>query len=158
MKDLATVIIISLVLSFGLVIIHIIMTPLLSGIANSDVISQNNMSVQALQNTQSNAINRLDYVFLVIFIGLFIVCLIVSYFISGIPLFTFIYFIILIFMCMTSAIFSYIWTKFEIAPELTLTIQNNFPITNYIMENFLVFTIILGFLSMIVMYAKPQQI
>jgi hypothetical protein len=157
MRDLATIVVITIILAFGLVIIYTVFTPLLSGMINNPVMQQNNQSIAALQSTQTNAIDRLDYVFLFIFIGLFLVCLITSWFIAAIPLFVFIYFILLTFLCAISAIMSFVWYNFQLAPELTSTITLHFPITNYIMENFLVFTIILGFLSMIVMYAKPQQ-
>ena len=120
---------------------------------NNTVINSSAASVTAFQNSKTLT-ERLDYVSLVLLIGFILAIIITGWFVGGNQLFAFIYFIVLILLIVTSAILSYVWNQVSTKAmfEATLT---KFPIADYILSNFPIFITLIGFIGMLVMFAKP---
>lgn len=99
---------------------------------------------------------RMDYVIFGLFIALILGLIITSWFVAGHPIFTFIYALVLIIIVAISSIFSYVWEQ-----ALTTVIgasASSFPITNHLISNIALYMTIVGFVSIIIMFAKPQLV
>jgi len=113
-------------------------------------------AVRALEGTQ-RTILRFDYVVFGVFIGLTLSLIITGWFVAGNPIFSFIYFLVIVFAVAISAILSNVWQ--EMTSQVTLnTLLYSFPISNQLMVHLPLYTTIIGFIGLIVMFAKPNLV
>jgi hypothetical protein len=119
-------------------------------------INESSGAVRALEGTQ-RTILRFDYVVFGVFIGLAFALIITGWFVAGNPIFSFVYFLVIVFGVAVSAVLSNVWQ--QMTGQATLnTILYTFPITNQLMVHLPLYTTILGFLGLIVMFAKPNLV
>lgn len=120
-----------------------------------DEVNQSNATINALEDGRTIS-NRLDYVLFAVFIGLILAIIISGWFVGGNAIFMFIYFIFLVIAVSVSAVLSYVWEDIPSrATVLASTITGNFPITNHILVNLPMYITVIGFIGVIVMFAKP---
>jgi hypothetical protein len=92
-----------------------------------------------------------DFVFVGIFFAFTISLIIMGYFVSAYPIFVIIYIIGLVVIGLVSALLNYIWDN--IAQSTTfLPYLAYIPVTNFMMRHLTMFTIIIGFIGLMVMY------
>ena len=111
-------------------------------------------AVTALEETYELT-NRLDYVLFVLLIGFSLAIIVGGWFSGGHPMMSFIYFVALVLMVAVSAVFSFVWVKISENIILATTVDS-FPIINLILTNFPTYIAILGFVGMLVMFARPS--
>lgn len=157
MRDIAVIGVMTFIIAIFFVIIATTFTPIFSAFQNNTVVANNTLAVASFQSGQTNIINRLDYVLLILFICFVIFSLVISYFISAYPIAVFFYYLALIIISVVTAVLSYVWHNMKDTPTILSTIQTQFPITNHILTNFVLYMAVVGFLSVIAMYAKPQE-
>lgn len=116
-------------------------------------INQSSAAVEALEGSQRVA-GRMDYVIFGLFIGLVLALLISGWFIGGNPIFMAIYFIVVVIAVVFSTVLSNVWETTSQASIFGTTI-NSFPITNNLLTNLPIYIAVIGFLGMVVMFAKP---
>ena len=122
---------------------------------NNTVINTSQSSVNAFTETK-NLQARYDYVIFGLFIGFTLAIIIGSWFVPANPIFAFIYFLGLIIFIVLGLVFSYVWNILINKPIFS-NVVNYFPITNFLLDHFGIYVTVVGFLAMIVMFAKPQQ-
>ena len=120
------------------------------------VVNSTNQTVTVL-TAHKATINRLDYIFFTLFIGLMLSIIIASFFIPANSIFAFIYFIALVVIVLTSSVLRYTWEKITENGYFNTIATVNLPITNNIMSNLPIYITIVGFVAMVLLYAKPQQ-
>ncbi len=112
-------------------------------------------AVEALDAT-ADLTDRFDYVVFVLLVGLSLAIIITGYLVPAHPIFAFIYFIALVILVAVSAIFSFAWETFSTKAIFVSTVDQ-LPIIDLIMTNFPVYITIIGFIGMMVMFAKPRS-
>lgn len=117
------------------------------------VINDSAATREVIQSSD-NIRDRLDYVIFAVFIGLILALLISGWFVGGNPLFMAIYFIIIVIGIAASAVLANVWETTSTSSVFGTTVAS-FPITNNILLNLPIYTAVIGFLGMIVMFAKP---
>ena len=158
MRDVLTIGILAFVISVIFLLLYSMLNPMFTALSAVPEVNASSLASASIKAGQTNLLDRFDYMVLFIFLGFVIAALITSWFIAGIPLFMFIYFLFLVIIGVVMSVLSYTWTKIATAtPTFISIVATKMPITDHLMENFLLYMIALGFLSMIVMYAKPQQ-
>ena len=110
-------------------------------------------TVDAFESTKTLT-NRLDYIVLAVFIGLILALIISSWFIGGNPIFMFIYALIVIIGVILSAVLANAWETYSTTPALASTITS-FPITNHLLSYLPIYAAVIGFIGIVVMFAKP---
>lgn len=123
---------------------------------NSSQINTTNATVTAL-TAHKATIDRLDYIFFVLFIALMLAIIISSFFIPANSIFAFVYFISLVVIVLTSSILRYTFEKITENGYFNTIATVNLPITNHLMSNLPLYITIVGFVAMVLLYAKPQQ-
>lgn len=118
-------------------------------------INSTETAVSAIRASQAQT-ERFDYVFFAIFIGLCLGMLITSWFIAGNPIFMFIYFLIWLIGVITSSVFAYVWDTISTMTVFNTSISH-FPMTNHILTNLPVYITIIGFIGIVIMFAKPNE-
>lgn len=157
MRDVAVIGVMTFVIAVFFVVIAVTITPLFTAMQDTAEDMNNTLAVSVYESGQEKLINNLDYVFMVLFITFVILALVISYFISAFPIVIFFYYLALIIISIAVSVLSYVWHNFESNGALMTTIQTSFPIANHIMNNFVLYMVVIGFLSIIAMYAKPSQ-
>lgn len=117
-----------------------------------------NNSVDAsdvIRNTD-NAINSMDYIFLAFFIAFCIGVMIFGYNVGGTPIIAPIYFFILIIFAFIGVLLQLAWADIGGSASLIAT-TSDLPITNFILTHLGYFTVVIGLLGIISMYAKPPD-
>ena|SRR3990167_2612922 len=120
---------------------------------NNTNINSSDTSVQAFQDSKTLT-ERLDYVAVVLLFGLTLAIIITGWFVGGNQLFAFIYFIVLVILIAVSAVFSYVWNQVSTKAMFAVTLTK-FPVSDFILQNFPMFITVIGFIGMMVMFAKP---
>lgn len=152
-RDVLFVGVILLTLAVGFFLINFTMTTVVNDLVATPVINATNASVTAFETVKTVA-NRLDYILFAMFIGLVIGIVITAWFIGGHPIFMFAYFIIGTIAVVLAALFANVW--YDISNMVVFgTTLTNFPITNHLLTNLPIYIAIVGFLGMVVMFAKP---
>lgn len=144
--------------TFSIVFIICVFTynQIATGMQNNTIIQSSNATMTVLDAGKAT-INKLDYIFFILFIGLMLSIIIASFFIPANSIFTFIYFIALVVIVATSAILSNVFEKITANGYFNAIATTNLPITNYLMNNLPMYVTIVGFIAMVLLYAKPQQ-
>ena len=105
-----------------------------------------------------NKVNdMLDYVILILIIGMMLVMLIIGYFIDTHSIFLPIYIIGLLVAVIFAIILQGVWDGFAHSATFNTIATINMPITNSIMNNLAIWMTIIGCLSMIVTFAKNRE-
>jgi hypothetical protein len=122
-------------------------------------VNESRGAVQALEGTQKTIL-RFDYVVFGIFIGLCLALIITGWFVAGNPIFTFIYILVIVFGVAISAVLSNVWVQMtsSIDAVTSPSLLASFPISNQLMINLPLYSAIIGFLGLIVMFAKPNLV
>lgn len=125
--------------------------------ANNTIVNQSSPeAINAVQNVENTFNNRMDWVGFTLLIGLTLAIIITGWLVSGNAIFTFIYFIVLVILVVSSAIISFTWERFTDTSALT-TAVNNFPVLDFLLSNLPMYIAIVGFIGMVVTFAKPTQ-
>lgn len=144
-----------LIFTFGIgfFIIFFMTTQVTTQILLIPTINESSAAVEVF-NAQSKVTAKLDYVIFGLFIGLVLGLIISGWFVGGNPIFMAIYFLIIVISVAASAILSNVWETTTTASIFGSTIVN-FPITNNLLLNLPLYLGVIGFLGMVVMFAKP---
>lgn len=140
-------------LAIGFFILHYVAGVAVDSITSHPEVNESPDAVAGFE--ASNTVTaRLDYIILIVFMGLMLGIMITGWFVGGHPIFMFIYFIVLTIGVVLSAVFSNVWEDITQRPDFGTTILS-FPLTNHLMTYLPVYIAILGIAGIIVMFARP---
>lgn len=125
--------------------------------ANNTLVNSSPAAVESVQVVAELTDSRFDYISFIMLIGLTLAIIITGWMVAGNPIFSFIYFIALIVFVVVSSILSFVWQRFTEKAIFTATLLN-FPITNFIMLHLPTYIAIIGFIGMVVIFAKPRDV
>lgn len=140
-------------LGIGLFVMFKITGDVITNMVNVPIIANDTTVVQVLNNTLALR-NRFDYIVFGLFIGLVLAVMITGWFVAGSPLFMFLYFLGIIISVILSAILANVWET-TTAMAVFGTSLASFPITNHIILQLPIYSGIVGFVGLVVMFAKP---
>lgn len=130
-----------------------VMVDVVTKMSAMTVFNESQPALDALQGS-IDVTDRMDYVVFGTFMGLILGILVTGWFIAGNPIFSFVYFLVSVIGVVIAAIFANAW---ETATQMAIfgnTIAA-FPLTNNIILNLPIYTAIVAFLGMVVIFAKP---
>lgn len=99
-------------------------------------------------------LNYSDYMYFAVFVGFVLFIIISGWFIGGHPIFTIFYLIFIVASVIIGAVLSNTWETVTSEPAFGTTL-NSFPLTNHIMTNLPLYLAIMGFLAVVIVFAKP---
>jgi hypothetical protein len=141
------------VFAIGFFTVFFISTQVTNQMLSIPAINSSASTVEVLQS-QQKVTSKMDYVIFGLFIGLTLALIISGWFVGGHPIFMAIYFIVIIIATAMSAVLANVWETASTASIFGSTVAS-FPISNNLLTNLPIYTVIIGFLGMIVMFAKP---
>jgi hypothetical protein len=115
--------------------------------------NQSEPASQAIQGS-IKVTSQMDYVVFGLFIGLVLGLIITSWYIAGNAIFMGVYFLVVIINVVVSVILTNVWESTTQASIFGATIAS-FPITNQLMSNMPIYMLVVGFIGVVVMFAKP---
>ena len=138
--------------AIGLFAIYAAVNPVITSMQHS-AINESDTAVEVLEGTRT-MLGKLDYLVMGVFIALILSLIITSWFIGGNPLFMFIYFIVIVLAVIVSAILSNVWETVSGASVFGTTL-GSFPLSNHLMLLLPYYIGVIGFIGIVVMFAKP---
>jgi len=115
----------------------------------------NDTNSQAQFTAMKNTSYKYDWIFFGFFIGLVLSLIITSWFVAGNPIFIVLYFLGIFMFDIVAIIFANIWEGLSSYPVFASYLAH-LPITNFIMLRLPIFIAVVGFLGVVVMFAKPR--
>lgn len=152
-RDIVFIAVILFMFAIGFFVVYNITYTVTNSMMGISVINSSASAVKALQGSQKVA-DRMDYVIFGLLIGLILALIITGWFIGGNPIFMVIYFLVVIITVVFSTVLSNTWETTTQSSIFGNTVTH-FPITNNIMSNLPVYMAVIGFLGIVVMFAKP---
>lgn len=141
-------------LGIGFFVAHFAINTAVDGMLGQSAINaSSNETISVLQSTKSLT-NKFDYVFAGFFIALSLGVLITGWFIGGQPIFMVVYFLLNVLAVLLSGILSSFWSSFSQASVFGTTVTL-FPMANQILSNLQIYVVVIAFIGIIVMFAKP---
>jgi len=152
-KDVILIGVIVFMFAISFFIVYSISNTVITTMLGISAINESEAAVEALQGSQA-VTGRMDYVVFGVFIGLVLALIISGWFIAGNPIFMVIYFLVVVMGVVLSTVMSNVWETVSQASIFGTTVTA-FPITNNLMMNLPLYLAVIGFLGIIVMFAKP---
>ena len=123
---------------------------------NTTAINSSNVTVTVMQESRELT-ERFDYVIFMLLIGFSLGIIITGWLVGGHPLFTIVYFLVLVVLVAVSAILSFVWNKVSTQAIFGNLVNDTFPITDFILANFPTYIAIIGFIGMFALFAKASS-
>ena len=153
-QDVVFAMVMVFVFGLGFFIIHYGMTTTVTQITSHPVINASNQSVESFNAITTKVTSRLDYLIFGLMMAFMLGFIIVGFYVGGVPIFMFIYFLVTAVGVAISALLANVWESVSTASVFGTTL-NAFPITNHIILHFPIYVSIMGFIGIVAMFAKP---
>ena len=153
-RDVLLIGVLVFVLALGFFVIKFTADTVIAKMVSIPQINQSADTVKSLQGITTGVTNKLDMVVFGVFIGLVIALIITGWFVGGIPIFAFIYSLIVIMGVIFSTVLANVWQTITAKAVFGATLSS-FPISNHILNYLPLYTAVIGFIGLVVMFAKP---
>jgi len=153
-RDVLFIAVIIFGLAISFFVIHYMMADTVERMINIPAINQSSSAVTALEGINV-VTNRLDYVIFGVFLALVLGLIITSWFIGGNPIFMFVYFIVIVVTVVISTVLANTWEMVSQMSTFGTATFNAFPLTNNLMLYLPIYISVIGFIGVVVMFAKP---
>lgn len=153
-RDIILIGIVMIALGFGFLATHKIFNDTYTKLIGTAGFNQSEKAVEVVQGSLA-VTERMDYVVFGVFIAMVLAILISGWFIAGHPIFSFVYFLLVVIGVVTSAILANTWETASQSSVFGASLTS-FPITNNILLNLPIYVSIIGFLGLVIVFAKPQ--
>jgi len=157
-RDVLFIAVIIFGLAISFFVINYMMGETVERMVTIPAINESSSAVSALEGITTMT-GRLDYVIFGVFLAMVLGLIITSWFIGGNPIFMFIYFIIVVITVVISTILANVWEEISqgaiAATIFGTSTLDAFPLTNNIMLYLPIYISIIGFIGIVVMFAKP---
>ena len=152
-QDVALIIVLLFSLAIVALVGKVAFSEFNSRMGNITVVNSSQVTLDALDDGY-NVTNKYDYVMFTIFMGLLIALIITGWLVGGNPLFTFVYFIAIVIITILAIVLSYVWNRVSTNTIFTTALAE-MPITDFMISNIHIITPVIGFIGLLVMFAKP---
>lgn len=152
-KDVILTGILVFIFAMGFFVVFFVSNQVTTKMMGIAAINESQAAVDALQGSQAVS-QKMDYVVFGVFIGLILALIITSWYIGANPIFMFIYFLVIVLGVTFSTVLSNVWETVTQSSIFGTTV-NYFPLSNNILTNLPLYTAVIGFLGLVVMFAKP---
>ncbi len=140
---------------FSIVVVHLIISTLLTNIAANDMIAANSDAIEVINRGQQ-IYNRLDIISVSFLIAVTLGVVISSWVFAASPIFIIGYIVAGIIAIISSVFASNFWEDLTAVSQFTTTMAV-FPIANLLMLNLPTYIAILWFLGFVISFAKPKE-
>lgn len=124
---------------------------------NTTAVNETPNAISVVEDVGDHLDSRLDWIVFIFLVGGTLAIIITAWLVGGHAILTWIYFIMLVILVAVSSVFSHVWGVFSTKTIFGTLATTNFPITNFILNNFPMYIAIVGFLGMIIIFAKPTD-
>ena len=156
-RDVILIGVIIFAFAISVFIVHNMMGQVVTKIVANDVVNSSEEAVEAFGSITTKITPRFDYMVFGLFIGLILALIITGFMVGGHPIFMAIYFIFVVISVVLATVFNFVWESVTNASIFGATI-NSFTYTNNILTNLPIYMAIVGFIGIVVMFAKSYMV
>ena len=153
MRDVILVAVVLFTFGMAFFVINFVGNTMNTNLVAVATINESDAAVNAF-GSMADTVDRLDYVLFALFLGLVLALIVTAWFVGGYPIFMFIYFLVIVVGVVISAVLANVWESVTSEVVFGATIAN-FPITNNLISNLPIYVAVVGFIGIVVMFAKP---
>lgn len=154
-RDVMLIGIILFALSTGVLVIYFASQQVISQMVMIPAINQSTGTLTVLNATVNN-MERFDWLLFGTYMALVLSLIITSWFVPGNAIFAFIYMIVAVISVIVSAFLANMWEAISQSTVLNGAVTH-FPIANHLLTYLPVYTAVVAFIGLVVMFAKPQE-
>ena len=145
---------------FGLALVCLIgvytYSEFVSHAKNATAINQTPQAIAAMEDMET--VNEMwDYFILVVFIGFAIAMMVLGYFIDVHTVFFPLFVIVMLIGVLIASVLSYVWGYIADTSIFIEITSSTFPITTHLMNNLIVYYIVIAGMALITTYAKTKE-
>lgn len=122
-------------------------------VINKPVVNESSQTIVAFQGIDK-VTARFDYVGLGVFVGLVLAVIVTGWFVGGHPIFMIAYILLVAISVAITAMLANAWESITAFAKFTATLAS-FPIVNHLVLNLPLYVGVVGFIGIVVMFAKP---
>ena len=152
-EDIIMAAVIVFMFAIGFFVVYSVTGSVTTQMMGISAINESEAAMEALEGSVAVS-NRMDYVVFGVFIALVLGIIITGWFIGGNPIYMGIYFLVVVIGVVISTVLSNTWETVSQSSIFGSTVTH-FLITNNIMTNLPLYIGIIGFVGIVVMFAKP---
>lgn len=153
-RDVLLVGVLLFIVGIGFFVVNFATNTAIDSLKNNTEFNSSPTSIQALSDSQDNAVNRVDWFFFGFMLAFVFGILITGWLVGSHPVFMFFYLLIIIVGVVLSAVFANVWETITQASVFGSTISH-MPIANHVLTNLPLYLAGLGIVGIMVMFAKP---
>jgi len=152
-RDILFIAILLFGFAIGFLMVHLVVTSVVDRMVAVPTINESSSALESIQMSKT-LLGRLDYVVFGLFIGLVLSLIITGWFVGSNPLFMFVYFLVVVIGVVLSTVLANVWEDVSQMSTFGATVLS-FPITNHLLLNLPMYVGVVGFIGIVVMFAKP---
>jgi len=153
-RDVVLIAVLTFVFAIGVFIIFFLNSTATEKLLSIPTVNESNITRTSLQAIEDKVTSRFDYLVFGLFIGFVLALIITGFLVGGHPIFSFIYFIFIVIAIILSTVLSNVWDTVTSASVFGTTITH-FNISNHLLSNLPIYMVVVGFIGMVVLFAKP---
>lgn len=152
-RDLILITVVIFAFAIGVFVLYFMFNSSVDKMLDIPQINDSAKTVESLQASKHTS-ERFDYIVFSVFMGMVLALMVTSWFVSGNPVFMFIYFVMIIIGVAISAIKANAWSDVSQSSIFGSTVTH-FPLTNHLLSYYPIYIAAVGVVGLIVMFAKP---
>lgn len=154
-RDVVLIGVLIFALSLGVLVIYTVSGTVISQMVLMPAINQSSGSVTVL-NATLHTLDKLDMALFGVFIGLVLALMVTSWILPASPVYAFFYMIVGIIAVIISAFLGNVWEAFS-QNSFFISATQHFPIMNHIISYLPIYTAVITFIGLVVIFAKPSD-
>jgi hypothetical protein len=154
-RDVVLIGVILFALSTGVLVIFFASQQVVGQMVLIPAINQSAGTVTVLNATNEN-MARFDWLLFGAYIGMVLALMITSWYVPGNAIYAFVYMIVAVIAVIVSAFLANMWEAISQATVLSGA-SASFPIVNHLLTYLPMYTSVVAFIGLVVMFAKPQN-
>ena len=154
-RDVLWIAVIVFALGIGLFGIHYMLNQTVDKMLKIEQINESSGTVTAFGNIK-NLTNKFDYFVFGVFIAFVLGLIVTSWFIPAHPIYMFAYFLVVVISVVISTVLANSWELISQSSIFGNTVVS-FTLTNNLLMNLPIYVAVIGFIGIVLMFAKPSE-
>jgi hypothetical protein len=154
-RDIVLIAIVMFALTLGILVIYTVSGTVINQMVMIPAINQSAGTTAVFESTL-HTLNKLDMALFGVFIGMVLALMITSWILPASPVYAFFYMIVGVVAVVISAFLGNVWEAFS-QNAFFISATQHFPIMNHIISYLPIYTAVITFIGLVVIFAKPSD-
>lgn len=154
-RDIVLITVLVFALSLGILVIYTVSGTVIGQMVLMPAINQS-QGVTTVLNSTLHTLDKLDMALFGVFIGLVLALMVTSWILPASPIYAFFYMIVGVIAVVLSTFLGNVWEAFS-QNSFFISATQHFPIMNHLISYLPIYTAVIVFIGLVVIFAKPSD-